>query len=114
MATVNNDSFENKHFGEILRNISKFASNYAQKDFISKAEQIAKEYEWTGLLVKMLQYGNRSVLSNLQYRIRLDECEVIGCLAPAIEERKVTIRKLGKIEIPLCSTCMSKFQSVAE
>lgn len=114
MVVFNNDIFRDKLFGEILENIFKFNSKYRQRDCISKEVQTVKECEWIDLLIKILQFGNTFALSRFQYRIKMDECEVVGCLAQATEETQVTIRNLGKIELFLCRKCMSKFKSITK
>jgi len=58
-------------FGEILGSLYKFASEYTWKDRISNAEQTVKECDWTDLLLKIFEYGNKYVLSKFQYRIRI-------------------------------------------
>ena len=114
MVVLNNILFRDKLFGEILERFSKFASKHLSKDCISKEEQTVQECDWTDLLIQILQFGNIFALSRFQYRIKMNECEVIGCLAQTTEETQVIIRNFGRIELSLCERCMSKFKSTTK
>jgi hypothetical protein len=75
MVLVNKASDEDKAFVEILKDLSVFRSNYQHKDHLTDSEVIAKECQWTDLLIKILKYGNEYQLLSFQYRVVMEEDE---------------------------------------
>jgi hypothetical protein len=60
-------------FRNILQNLLMFQSNYLPRNQISESALIVKEYEWTDMLMEMVEFGNAYVLSSFQYRIVMED-----------------------------------------
>ena len=59
-------------FKNILDKLLIFQSNYIPSQ-TSDVELIMKEYEWTDLLMEIVEFGNKYVLGSSQYRIRMED-----------------------------------------
>jgi hypothetical protein len=60
-------------FRDIVNAMLDFQSKYIFQGSISEAEQIAKDCKWTDILTKIVEYGNKHVLSSYEYRIEMED-----------------------------------------
>ncbi len=60
-------------FQDILDAMVDFQSKYTIQGSISEAKQIAKDCEWTNILMEIVEYGNEHVLSSHKYRIEMED-----------------------------------------
>lgn len=59
-------------FQNMIDNLLKFQSNHLFQGHTSEVEQIITEYEWIDMLMEIVEYGNKYVLSSYEYRIKME------------------------------------------